>query len=96
MAFLSFDSVTREHAERFRTLREVHEQPRRARLMTAFKSGDPLTLNRLYGRSSGHKLRQGQQELIDRLLPQLEIPADGELTAPTCCPTTVSSPSSRS
>jgi tRNA (guanine-N7-)-methyltransferase len=49
--------------------------------MTAFKSGDPLTLNRLYGRSSGHKLRQGQQELIDRLLPQLEIPADGELTA---------------
>ena len=26
--------------------------------MTAHKSGDPLTLNRLYGRSSGHKLRK--------------------------------------
>ena len=49
--------------------------------MTAYKSGDPLTLNRLYGRSSGHKLRQGQQELVERLLPQLEVPAEGEITA---------------
>ena len=49
--------------------------------MTAFKSGDPLTLNRLYGRSSGHKLRQGQQELIERLLPGLEVPQEGEVTA---------------
>ena len=49
--------------------------------MTAFKSGDPTTLNRLYGRSSGHKLRKGQQELVDRLLPQLEVPAEGEITA---------------
>ena len=49
--------------------------------MTAHKSGDPLTLNRLYGRSSGHKLRKGQQELIDRLLPAIEVPADGEVTA---------------
>lgn len=49
--------------------------------MTAFKSGDPLTLNRLYGRSSGHKLRAGQQELIDRLLPQLSAPAEGPVTA---------------
>jgi tRNA (guanine-N7-)-methyltransferase len=49
--------------------------------MTAFKSGDPLTLNRLYGRSSGHKLRQGQQELIDTLLPQIAVPADGEVTS---------------
>jgi tRNA (guanine-N7-)-methyltransferase len=49
--------------------------------MTAFKSGDPLTLNRLYGRSSGHKLRQGQQELVDRLLPALEVPAEGQITA---------------
>src|SRR5689334_7345308 len=49
--------------------------------MTAFKSGDPLSLNRLYGRSSGHKLRQGQQELIDRLLPQIEVPDEGEITA---------------
>ena len=49
--------------------------------MTAFKSGDPLTLNRLYGRSSGHKLRKGQQELVDRLLPAIEVPADGEINA---------------
>ena len=33
--------------------------------MTALKSGDPLTLNRLYGRSTGHKLRPGQQALVD-------------------------------
>ena len=49
--------------------------------MTAFKPGDPTTLNRLYGRSSGHKLRKGQQELVDRLLPQIEVPAEGEITA---------------
>ena len=49
--------------------------------MTAHKQGDPLTLNRLYGRSSGHKLRKGQQELIDRLLPQIAVPADGEITS---------------
>ena len=51
--------------------------------MTAFKSGDPTTINRLYGRSSGHKLRQGQQELIDRLLPQVSVPAAGEITSRT-------------
>ena len=49
--------------------------------MTAFKSGDPLTLSRLYGRSSGHKLRKGQQELVDRLLPAIEVPTDGEISA---------------
>jgi len=47
--------------------------------MTAFKSGDPLTLNRLYGRSSGHKLRKGQQELVEMLLPQIEVPEEGEI-----------------
>ena len=51
--------------------------------MTAIKSGDPLTINRLYGRSSSHKLRQGQEELIDRLLPELAVPAEGEVSAPT-------------
>src|SRR5690349_17371634 len=51
--------------------------------MTAFKSGDPTTLNRLYGRSSGHKLRQGQQELIDRLLPEISVPAEGEISSQT-------------
>src|ERR1700756_2819984 len=49
--------------------------------MTAFKSGDPLTLKRLYGRSSGHKLRKGQQDLVKRLLPSLEVPAEGEGSA---------------
>ena len=49
--------------------------------MTAFKSGDPLTLNRLYGRSSGHKLRDSQKQLLERLLPKIEVPADGEITA---------------
>ena len=49
--------------------------------MSAFKSGDPLTLSRLYGRSSGHKLRKGQRELVDALLPQIEVPAEGDVTA---------------
>src|SRR4051794_21366031 len=49
--------------------------------MSAFKSGDPLTLNRLYGRSSGHKLRKSQQELIDTLLPKIAVREDGEITA---------------
>jgi tRNA (guanine-N7-)-methyltransferase len=49
--------------------------------MTAHKTGDPLTLNRRYGRSSGHPLRKGQQELIDTLLPAIAVPADGEIAA---------------
>jgi len=49
--------------------------------MTAFKSGDPLTLNRLYGRSSGHRLRRAQQELVETLLPQIQVPGDGEITS---------------
>ncbi|MEO7602625.1 MAG: tRNA (guanosine(46)-N7)-methyltransferase TrmB [Sphingomicrobium sp.] len=49
--------------------------------MTAHKPGDPLTLNRLYGRSSGHKLRPSQQGLIDTLLPQIAVPAEGEVNA---------------
>ena len=49
--------------------------------MTAHKPGDPTTLNRLYGRSSGHKLRKGQQELVELLLPALSVPADGEITS---------------
>jgi tRNA (guanine-N7-)-methyltransferase len=49
--------------------------------MTANKPGDPLTLNRLYGRSSGHKLRNSQQELLDKLLPAIAVPAEGPITA---------------
>jgi tRNA (guanine-N7-)-methyltransferase len=49
--------------------------------MTANKPGDPTTLNRLYGRSSGHKLRMAQQELVDHLLPALSVPDEGEITS---------------
>lgn len=43
---------------------------------------DPTTLNRLYGRRSGHKLRQGQAALVDQLLPQIAVPG-GPLNART-------------
>lgn len=49
--------------------------------MTAHKPGDPTTLNRLYGRSKGKALRAGQQGLIDTLLPQIAVPAEGDVTA---------------
>lgn len=49
--------------------------------MTAHKPGDPTTLSRLYGRSSGHKLRPGQQKLVDELLPRIEVPAEGEISS---------------
>jgi tRNA (guanine-N7-)-methyltransferase len=49
--------------------------------MTAFKEGDPTTLNRLYGRSQGKPLRAGQQDLVDRLLPQIAVAADGPVTS---------------
>ena len=42
---------------------------------------DPTTINRLYGRSSGHKLRQQQAALVETLLPQISVPEDGEITA---------------
>ena len=51
--------------------------------MTAHKPGDPTTLNRLYGRSSGHKLRPAQQGLIETLLPTIAVPIDGEITSRT-------------
>jgi tRNA (guanine-N7-)-methyltransferase len=41
---------------------------------------DPTTLNRLYGRAKGHKLRDGQQFLIDDMLPQVSVP-EGPLDA---------------
>ena len=49
--------------------------------MTAHKEGDPTTINRLYGRAKGKPLRQGQQELVDRLLPQIAVPDEGPVTA---------------
>lgn len=42
---------------------------------------DPLTIRRLYGRRQGHKLRQGQAELVDRLLPEISVPETGDLNA---------------
>jgi tRNA (guanine-N7-)-methyltransferase len=51
--------------------------------MSANKSGDPTTLNRLYGRSKGKALRAGQQDLIETLLPQISVPAEGPVTAQT-------------
>jgi len=51
--------------------------------MTAHKPGDPTTLNRLYGRSSGHKLRKSQQQLVDELLPAISVPADGPVDSVT-------------
>lgn len=49
--------------------------------MTANKPGDPTTLNRLYGRSVGKKLRKGQLELVETLLPKIAVPAEGPVTA---------------
>lgn len=51
--------------------------------MTAHKPGDPTTLNRLYGRAKGKKLRVGQQELLDSLLPQISVPDTGVISAET-------------
>ena len=49
--------------------------------MSAHKPGDPTTLNRLYGRSSGHKLRPAQQALVETLLPHIAVPAEGEISS---------------
>ena len=49
--------------------------------MTAHKPGDPTTLNRLYGRSSGHKLRPAQRALIDTLLPTIAVPRERAITS---------------
>lgn len=45
------------------------------------KPGDPATINRLYGRSKGKPLRAGQAALVDQLLPQIAVPAEGPVTA---------------
>ena len=39
---------------------------------------DPASIRRLYGRRQGHKLRAGQQQLVDELLPRIAVP-DGPL-----------------
>ena len=44
---------------------------------------DPSTIRRLYGRRQGHKLRQGQAELVEATLPALSVPDTGALDAVT-------------
>ncbi|HEV2866437.1 MAG TPA: tRNA (guanine(46)-N(7))-methyltransferase TrmB [Allosphingosinicella sp.] len=41
--------------------------------------GDPTTLRRLYGRSKGRPLRQGQAALVEELLPALAVPEEGAI-----------------
>ncbi len=41
--------------------------------------GDPTTLNRLYGRRSGHRLRAGQAQLVETLLPAVSVPGEGPI-----------------
>ena len=43
--------------------------------------GDPATIRRLYGRAKGHKLRAGQSDLVERLLPALSVPDAGLIDA---------------
>ena len=49
--------------------------------MSAFKQGDPTTINRLYGRSVGKPLRGRQQDLFENLLPKIAVPDAGPVTA---------------
>jgi tRNA (guanine-N7-)-methyltransferase len=42
---------------------------------------DPITIRRLYGRSSGHKLRIGQAALVEEMLPEISVPDDGPIDA---------------
>jgi tRNA (guanine-N7-)-methyltransferase len=49
--------------------------------MSAHRNGDPITLNRLYGRSKGKRLRSEQAGLVDTLLPKIAVPREGPVTA---------------
>jgi len=42
---------------------------------------DPSTIRRLYGRSTGRKLRIGQAALVEELLPEVSVPEDGPIDA---------------
>lgn len=44
-------------------------------------TADPATLRRLYGRRQGHKLRAGQADLVETMLPALTVPATGPVAA---------------
>lgn len=49
--------------------------------MIAPAAPDPTTINRLYGRSTGRKLRVEQAALVETLLPRIAVPPDDEITA---------------
>ncbi len=42
---------------------------------------DPTTIGRLYGRRQSHRLRAGQEALVEDLLPRLSVPDAGPLDA---------------
>ena len=42
---------------------------------------DPATIRRLYGRSKGHKLREGQATLVEEMLPHVSVPDAGPIDA---------------
>ena len=42
---------------------------------------DPTTIRRLYGRRQGHKLRTGQEALVEEWLPRLSVPETGAIDA---------------
>ena len=48
--------------------------------MTAYKSGDPTTLGRLYGRTKNKALRANHAKLVDELLPRVSVPDEGPVS----------------
>ena len=49
--------------------------------MTSPATPDPTTINRLYGRSTGRKLRTEQATLMETLLPRIAVTTEGDITA---------------
>jgi len=50
--------------------------------MTSRDNQDPTTIRQLYGRRQGHTLRDGQVELVEKLLPQISVPTEGPVSSP--------------
>lgn len=50
--------------------------------MTSKENHDPTTIRQLYGRRQGHALRDGQVELVEKLLPQISVPTEGSVSSP--------------
>ena len=49
--------------------------------MTNKENHDPTTVRQLYGRRQGHALRDGQVELVEKLLPQISVPTKGSISS---------------